>query len=268
MKDMLVTASKDGEIFFFEVNGAADLNLYEPLCMVHLPEGKVINDMKWDFDSTKIIVACESGDVYELRKPEKDAIDRNRETYELFDYPMRHWQMKMMEEAMKKNQKKDEEEEEKKRRLKLRGLLVDDEDEEEENWDPDAITSISYVLEKPDCFIVGSKGQYAGYYYLCQFGQERPLKRFPIPKESLLTYVDFNAQSGLFILGLSNGEIRVSFGDDYNKYMKVKDHDGHGGSITSAKLSFDKKYLISTGHDGLLIIHQIDTGMIKQEARY
>ena len=155
--------------------------------------------------------------------------------------------MKMMEEAMKKNQKKDEEEEEKKRRLKLRGLLQEDEDEEEENWDPDCITTISYVLDKQDQFIVGSKGQYAGYFYLCQFGHERPLKRFTMPKESLLTFADYNQQSGLAILGLSNGEVRISFGDDMNKYMRIKEHDGHLGAITAAKMSFDKKYLISTG---------------------
>ena len=33
-QNMLVTASKTGEIFFFEVNGHADLSLYMPLCMV------------------------------------------------------------------------------------------------------------------------------------------------------------------------------------------------------------------------------------------
>lgn len=66
--------------------------------MVRLPEGKVINDMKWDFESTRIIVACESGDVFEMKKPNKSMIDKNRETYEITDYPMNHWQMKMMEE--------------------------------------------------------------------------------------------------------------------------------------------------------------------------
>lgn len=33
-QNMLVTASQTGEIFFFEVNGHADLSLYNPLCMV------------------------------------------------------------------------------------------------------------------------------------------------------------------------------------------------------------------------------------------
>ena len=36
---MLVTSSVDGKIFFFEVNGLGDLALYEPICLIHLPEG-------------------------------------------------------------------------------------------------------------------------------------------------------------------------------------------------------------------------------------
>jgi len=84
-----------------------------------------------------------------------------------------------------------------------------------------------------------------------------------MPKDATLTWVDYNAHSGLCIIGLSNGEVRISYEDDMDKYMKVKEHDGHEGAITSAKLSFDKKYLLSTGEDGLLIVHQIDAGMIK-----
>jgi len=34
---MLVTAARNGEIFFFETNGHSDLSLYEPVCMMHLP---------------------------------------------------------------------------------------------------------------------------------------------------------------------------------------------------------------------------------------
>jgi len=57
-KDMLVTCSAEGEIFFFEVNGTSDLNKYEPLCMINLPEKTKVNDLKWDYESKHIIVAC------------------------------------------------------------------------------------------------------------------------------------------------------------------------------------------------------------------
>jgi len=45
---MLVTAARNGEIFFFETNGHNNLELYEPLCMMNLPEDSLINDLKWD----------------------------------------------------------------------------------------------------------------------------------------------------------------------------------------------------------------------------
>ena len=95
---MLVTAANNGEIFFFETNGHNDLERYEPLCQINLPEGSTINDLKWDTNSTKIIIACQTGYVYEISKPVKDKID-NTESFEvqLNDHPHRVWKMKMME---------------------------------------------------------------------------------------------------------------------------------------------------------------------------
>ena len=156
---MLVTAAHNGEIFFFETNGHNNLELYEPLCMMHLPEGHFINDLKWDSNSTKIIVACETGHVYEISKPAKEKIN-NTESFEVLlkDHPHREWKMKMMEFQMKKNQKKDEEEEERKRRLRLRGQLQENDEDEEEDWDPEAITAVTWVPEQENQFIVGSKG--------------------------------------------------------------------------------------------------------------
>ena len=74
------------------------MELYTPLCMMKLPEGSLINDLKWDQNSSKVIIACESGYVYEINKPNKDRIN-NTESFEvtLADHPHRVWKMKMME---------------------------------------------------------------------------------------------------------------------------------------------------------------------------
>jgi len=95
---MLVTAARNGEIFFFETNGHSDLSLYEPLSMLRLPAGHLVNDLKWDANSKAVIVACESGYVYELKKPDKEKIN-NTESFEvpLDKHPHRVWKMKMME---------------------------------------------------------------------------------------------------------------------------------------------------------------------------
>jgi hypothetical protein len=79
---MLVTASRNGEIFFFETNGHNNLGLYEALCMLRLPENSQINDLKWDQNSTKIIIACQSGYVYEINKPNKERI-HNEASFEV-----------------------------------------------------------------------------------------------------------------------------------------------------------------------------------------
>ena len=260
---MLVTAARNGEIFFFETNGHADLSLYEPMCMLHLPEGNLVNDLKWDANSSKVIIACDSGYVFEVSKPNKDRIN-NSESYEvtLERHPHRVWKMKMMEFQMKKNQKKDEEEEERKRRLRLRGQLQENDEEEEEDWDPESVTAITYVPDQEDQFIVGSKGQYAGYFYLCDFKSERPLTAFEMPKETALKYVAYNNFGDLLIMGLANGEIRISHGSNPSKYLAIKEHDGEIGCISAAKLSYDERFIVSTGYDGLIFVHTIDKFMI------
>jgi len=107
---------------------------------------------------------------------------------------MRTWKMKMMEFQMKKNQKKDEEEEEKKRRARLRGELKNEDNEEEEDWDPEGITKVCYneANDPRNNFIVGTKGRYKGFYYLCNFNSARPLKAIPMPADQIICQLSFN----------------------------------------------------------------------------
>jgi len=93
---MLVTASENGEIFFFEVNGFSELGKYDPLCMLVLEDNPRITDLKWDGTSSNILVSADNGYVYEIPKPTAANID-NKETFLVEDYPMRKWKIKMME---------------------------------------------------------------------------------------------------------------------------------------------------------------------------
>jgi hypothetical protein len=107
-QSMMVTASEAGELFFFEVNGFSDLSLYNPICLVRLPQkGGVggdadkigpqrITDLKWDNTSSKIIVTTQQGYVYEINKPNPLDVD-NKESYEMENYPMKEWRITMME---------------------------------------------------------------------------------------------------------------------------------------------------------------------------
>jgi hypothetical protein len=70
------------------------------------------------------------------------------------------------------------------------------------------------------------------------------------------------------LIGLANGEVRIVNIDHPLNFLSVKQHDGHVGSISSAKLSFDERFLISSGTEGLIFVHLIDKFMILQESRF
>ena len=89
-----------------------------------------------------------------------------------------------------------------------------------------------------------------------------------MPKETTIKYISFNNFGDLLNIGLANGEIRISYGANPTSFLAIKEHDGEIGSISSAKLSFDERFLISTGYDGLIFIHTIDKFMIQQESKF
>jgi len=53
--------------------------------------------------------------------------------------------------------------------MRLRGELPKEEEETEEDWDPESIHRVSYVNDDSGDFLIGSEGQYAGFFYRCGF---------------------------------------------------------------------------------------------------
>jgi WD40 repeat protein len=94
---MFVTASEDGELFFFLIS-TENLQQYEPLCLVKIPSQTptTITDLRWDIKSSKVLVGCSNGRVYQFEKPNPKNID-NHETYLVENLPYREWCIKMME---------------------------------------------------------------------------------------------------------------------------------------------------------------------------
>jgi len=92
---MLVTASEDGDIFFFQI-GTDNLQRYEPLCLVQIPSKTKINDLRWDSNSQNIIVGCANGRVHSFQRPNARDVD-NHETYLVSNLPQKEWCIKMME---------------------------------------------------------------------------------------------------------------------------------------------------------------------------
>jgi hypothetical protein len=96
-KDMkcLCTASKTGDIFFFETDGLNDVQLYKPICTFTLPESG-INDMKWNPGDDSIIIGCNNGKVYQIRRPKPDEIDSS-DSFLWSNISMKQWEIKIME---------------------------------------------------------------------------------------------------------------------------------------------------------------------------
>lgn len=70
--------------------------------MIKLSEDSKINDLRWDSGSNHVIVGCQNGKVFEIKRPKDSEID-NSETFLVDNIPIKEWQIKMMEFQMKKN---------------------------------------------------------------------------------------------------------------------------------------------------------------------
>jgi len=225
-----------------------------------------INDCTWNSTSTKFLVGCKNGVVYEITKPEKNKID-TKESFEV-ELNMRMWKIKMMEFQMKKNQKKDEAELEKIKRMRLRGELpMEEEEEEDEDWEPEPILTIRYTSDSPDRFIITATGLYVGYYYICSFDNERPLKAVDMPKNINCTYFDYSLSRDFIVAGLQNGSYLIWSSENTSKYMEIKMHDSHTGAVNAAKFNMKENYMISVGADGLMNLQNINKEAIKMYAQ-
>lgn len=136
---------------------------------------------------------------------------------------------------MKKNQKKDEAELEKIKRMRLRGELPMEEEEEDEDWDPEPIGTCRYTNDGTGRFIITSCGLYLGYYYICAFENERPLKAIDMPRSGICTFFDYSYSQDFLIAGLSNGSYIVWSTESEKKFLEIKMHDAHRGAIRSVK---------------------------------
>ena len=97
-----VTASATGDVFFYEMDGHKDVQLFEPLCTVKLPDDAHCTCFEWNPDDKSVMFGCRNGRVYQIRRPTRDEID-NSDSYYWNDAPIRTWTIKIMESQMKKN---------------------------------------------------------------------------------------------------------------------------------------------------------------------
>ncbi len=78
------------------MDGNGDIQKFEPLCTVKLPDDSGVNDFKWNQDDNSIIFGCNTGYVYEIRRPKPNEID-NKDSYQWINPDMKTWRIKIME---------------------------------------------------------------------------------------------------------------------------------------------------------------------------
>lgn len=67
-------------------------------------------------------------------------------------------------------------------------------------------------------------------------------------------------------MGLSTSEIRLLNINVPDRFLVVKQHDAHAGGLTSAKLTFDERAILSAGKDGIIFCHALDKHMLVTES--
>jgi len=253
------------------MDGHKDVQMFEPLCTVRLPDEADCTCFEWNPDDKSVLFGSSNGRVYQIKRPERSEID-NSDSYYWTDAEIKMWEIKLMDFQMKKNQEKDEAEEERKRRLRLRGELSE-EVEEEEVWDPQCIRTImpfqNADLDNRTQFVVSSEKDFGTFFYVGDMEEERPVRAIECQKDVLVSYMRLSqAKDGdMTTIGYANGLIEIVMNYDWDRRLTNKFHDGRHGYITSAVMDKDDSYFLSAAKDGLIYVHQFDKKCAMLEAK-
>ena len=72
----------------------------------------------------------------------------------------------------------------------------------------------------------------------------------------------------MIIVANDKGMVELHHTDNPNKFMLVQSHDVASGGVTSVKMTNDEHFLLTSGVDGLMFIHQIDKNNLKIESTW
>ena len=122
----------------------------------------------------------------------------------------------------------------------------------------------TFYRSDTDNFVVSLNGFDTGYLYECAFGgkqleegeEDDTIKPIKIPEinNAAVTSLCFSRNQTYLVFGLDNGSIRIqnmksSTLDTLDSYWSISAHDNVYGSVSAIAISFDNKFLVSTGKD-------------------
>jgi hypothetical protein len=67
--------------------------------------------------------------------------------------------------------------------------------------------------------------------------------------------MDYSPSGNFLVMGYENGEVQMRLIDAPARYLSIKMHDGHSGTITAMRFDKEEKYIMTTAEDGLMYIH-------------
>jgi WD40 repeat protein len=253
--ETLAVLSSEGEIFFLHVEPdrrQGGLKI-ENIC-IH-PTQKVINYMTWGERLNRLLVSTNKGEVIEMEVPSLQDFNSS-ETYLNENVKKRTYTICMMEFQKPKIDEKD-----------LNFLMMEDNAEQQEvEWDPASISSVIYMDEEQGKFLCSAEGQYAGYLYICQFGERRPLQAIPCSKDNT-RYFGMPRDSDLLISGTETGEVYVRPLNNLEFYSVLKNHDQNTGRVVGALLNPSLSAIITASEDATIMTKAIDLQYFKEVSK-
>jgi len=198
----LAVVAPNGDIFFLEMDYYEN-NKLSPFCLYQTNDK--INDLKWNKDSNKILVAFKSGQVHEIDVPSPEDCDTS-ETF-IRDLPKKVFTIKMME-----SQKPKEDDSMDFLRARKNPTQVTDPTAIE--WDPEEIFAVDYMGMGEKDFVCTVAGKYLGYIYICNFEDERPKERSLKIDKCPIRYLSKTKGGNFYILGRDDGQVQFKHVDN------------------------------------------------------
>lgn len=153
---IVVVSDSAGSLFFISLESPS-LSKIVPYCLFET--GFKINDLSWDRNGEKLLLACNDGRLHEVNIPKEKDCD-NSETY-LKSFESRSFTIKMME-----SQKPNREELELELMLKKTKGIEVDESILDVQWEPAPILNAIYYDNQCSKVLCSVDGKYLGLYYI------------------------------------------------------------------------------------------------------
>jgi WD40 repeat protein len=265
---LFATIGADGTLFLLKVGAAGED--YTPVGFYELNSQP--NSVCWRSDSEALLVGLQDGAVVEATPPDGSA--DTSETFQLPESSLKRWNFK----RPAKPRTVAEIEAEAAKPPALPGQEEAEEEAEDENpfanptVPPSPVLSVVYK-QGGEGFLMTMSGVDAGKVYECGWDSEDPISDYPVAGGAngaahaggcpMLSYA---SSKKLLLNGSADGLVQIRPTGAPKGFAQVNMHNGETGRITGVAMSFDDKFVLSAGMDGLFFASRVDAAGLAVEA--